>query len=226
MQIHITNATTLDAFVRRIAPHTKLSVSRLKTVFAKGFDYPHIKAFEAALNAQPAAVVSSQGADELKSKPESELTLSSSDSYVIEQLVLWLEDNVGQGTDIAFDNDGEVFSEHALSALENLIAMKTITTHGANVEAETLRFQGIIADYDAKSGCLNTLGLDSEDELESEHWDQMEDAAENLLNDISCDPELAKAIAILNATKLGSISQYLLRASRLSTEMDYLKDRV
>lgn len=218
MHISITNSASLDAFARRVAPHTSMSVSRFKSVIAKAFDYGHIKALEAALNATPAATE--------KATQQSSNELSSSDSYIVEQLILWLEDNVCQGTEIAFDNDDEVFSEQALSALNNLIALKTVSTCGANVASETLRFKNLLDSYDAEAGCLNSLGLDSEDELESEHWGQMEDSAEKLLSDLAAEPELAKAIAILNATQLGSISKYLFAFSEMSKNMEYLKDKI
>ena len=36
----------------------------------------------------------------------------------IEALLEWLEDNVGMGTDIHFDNDGQIKSEQVLNALQ------------------------------------------------------------------------------------------------------------
>lgn len=41
--------------------------------------------------------------------------------YIVEQLILWLEDNVGMETNIYFDNDERVDSEIAIGALKQLL---------------------------------------------------------------------------------------------------------
>lgn len=47
------------------------------------------------------------------------------DIYIIEQLILWLEDNVDMGSGIHFDNEFEIHSEIAVRALVRLLPHKS-----------------------------------------------------------------------------------------------------
>lgn len=222
VSISIVNADTLDTFVRRVAPHTSIPVTRLKTAIAKAFGYSHIKAFEAALNAQsptPAPQVNA---------------LSTSEQYAIEQLKYWLEDNVDQGTDIAFDNDEEIFSEQVLAALNTLLSgqPKTPTAVPGTSDIDPLVDEISASlnqvEKDVRKIVLNLAEVDSVSQIDSETYDNAEDAffeeAERLFDaDHGASKELAKGLALLRRNGLVELASALQSAHLQYHVMDFLR---
>jgi hypothetical protein len=106
MQIIIDSPAALDKFAANTEQHTKIPKTRLKSAIAKGAGFSHIKALETAL--KPAA---SSPAPHVPPLP-----------YAMQQLKSWLDDNVDMGTDIHFDNDGEITSEEVVTAWESWLS--------------------------------------------------------------------------------------------------------
>lgn len=60
--------------------------------------------------------------------------LTNQENNIIKSLEAWLEDNVDQGTDIAFDNDGAVTSVECLPVLSKIIKCLTPTAISAELK--------------------------------------------------------------------------------------------
>lgn len=119
MKIIIDSKTSLHDFATRVAKHTNMPVTRLKTAIAKGFAFSHIAAFESALEANKAPITATE--------PQTIATPSEQslpDGIVAKLIILrdWLQDNADGNSDICFDDDGKVTSKVLLPELERLIA--------------------------------------------------------------------------------------------------------
>lgn len=118
MKIIIDSKDSLHAFATRVAPHTKMPVTRLKTAIAKGFSCTHIAALEAALE-------SNKAHSQVTDAQATTATVSALPDDVVTQLTIlrdWLRDNADGNSDICFDDDGQVTSDVLLPALERLLA--------------------------------------------------------------------------------------------------------
>lgn len=73
-------------------------------------------------------------------------------TYAVQQLLLWLEDNIDCGSTLHFDNEGQVTSQQVLSALrECLTPPAQLAEHHQNVSmllAQTLLLQRVSAPND------------------------------------------------------------------------------
>lgn len=216
MHISIIDPKTFDAFVRRIAPQTTIPVTRLKTAIAKAFGFDHIKAFESALApctaAQPAKAA-----------------LSHDEQYILSQLAAWLEDNVDQGTEIAFDNDEEVYSEHALSALNNLLGQADTSQDACEPELLDSVKRSLERERETiERTTLSLAEVDSVDELDHEHYTQAEDAfivesgrlfdVDNMMAN-----ELEKGLLLLKSHGLTNLAHALRSAHLQYHVMEYLR---
>jgi hypothetical protein len=117
MQIIIDSPAALDKFAANTEQHTKIPKTRLKSAIAKGAGFSHVKALETAL--KPAA---SSPAPHVPPLP-----------YAMQQLKSWLDDNVDMGTDIHFDNDGEITSEEVATAWEQWVSKQPVNTSSSEL---------------------------------------------------------------------------------------------
>lgn len=206
MQIIIDSKNALDQHATKVAKFTKLSPNALKTAIAKAYGHDHITAFTQALKA----------ADAPKPAPQ-----ATSIPYPLEQLVLWLEDNVNMGTDIHFDNDGEITSEEALPALTQMLAQ------AAPLDMDDIaKQQDDLNRFDAKASCMAAADVASDNELSLEHWEQAEEALETEAKNLASQPSLAHALAILKLHDLDDVAQAITNLTVTSKDLTYLKDTV
>lgn len=111
MHILINDKASLDEFAQRVAPHTNMPVSRLKTAMAKSYQFKHITALESALspaNAKPPYTV------------EDTFILNEKEQSALLELSYWLDDCILLEEGLTF-GDGNVTPSQVLSAVLQLI---------------------------------------------------------------------------------------------------------
>ncbi len=203
MNINIHDRNTLNAFVSKVAPHIKPGANALKTAIAHAYDYPHITALESAL-----------AHDVTSDSTPSAATIHSH----LDDLRLWLIDNVDMGTNIHFDNEGDTTSTEVLEALESLMAQVT----PLDMAAVTQRQQAFDT-FDSKDSVLTNAELTDVSELDVGHWEDAEDALVLDAKALASSPQLAHALTLLEQHGLTDIAGHIGSVAINSKDIEFLK---
>lgn len=205
MHILIQDPASLDAFVKRVAPHTKLPATRLKSAIAKAFSFSHIGGFESALTAPCSPA-----------DPHAPGRVDAADWDVLQELRDWLSDNVDGGSAICFDNDGHVESEQVLYALNRMMNSVKLCTIAPSRPAAV----------DIAQECLTRFEVDDEDALTIEHFEQSEDALCSRVVDLTSATQLHQALHLLRTSGFTDVCSMIEDLSLLSQCHEYLKKTV
>lgn len=136
MHISIQDKATLGEFVQRLAPHTNMSASRLKTAIAKSYQFKHITALEAALS--PASQ---------KASSADMIYLSEEEENALLELSYWLDDCVSLGDDVTF-GDEKITPAQVLSVILPLVYPENSRTLRLSPDGRTVL--GVFSDWCCK----------------------------------------------------------------------------
>tara|TARA_R110001583_G_scaffold52147_15_gene162259 strand:+ start:1219 stop:1830 length:612 start_codon:yes stop_codon:yes gene_type:complete len=199
---YVQNKTQLDALARKLSEHLKIPATRVRSAIAKAEGFEHISALVTALteNTQPDAANSGKRAR----------------SYAMEQFVWWLKDNVDMGSDIHFDNEGEIGSPEVLSEIEYL--------EGNSVDLQYLMVEfdsWLLAQTSNPIPFTNSRKKSMGYRSDSEFLKGTESAITEAVMSLASTPQLTKALAVLQAHGLKDVTDKLIE---LTTDGFVLKN--
>jgi hypothetical protein len=184
---YVNTESQLDTLARKLAERLKVPVTRVKSAIANAEGFEHISALNAAFSTTPS--------------PSEKEPVRVNRSHVMTQFVLWLEDNVDMGTDIHFDNEGEVNSENVLAEI-NMLNANTSVFQSLMVEFDTWWLAQTSRPDLLAASQKESVGYDSDGEF----YEGVEGAITDVAMSLSSEPQLTKALAVLQLHGLDDIA--------------------
>ena len=188
--IYVQNNTQLDTLARKIGECLKVPVTRVKSAIAKAEGFEHISTLLSAFN----TITPPEASSDNKLKR----------SHAMEQFTWWLRDNIDMGSNIHFDNEGEIDSSDILAEIELL-------------EVDAAGLQQLLVEFDAwwlaqvsrpdllAASQKESIGYESDDAF----YEGTEDAITTVAMSLADDPKLTAALAVLQLHGLSGISDKL-----------------
>jgi len=189
--LYVQSQSQLDSLATKLAQHLKAPVTRIRSAIAKAEGYSHLSAFKHALEAT----------GELESNPVEQLTIP--EIAVLNELKEWLADNVEMGTDIVFDNEGEVNSQVLLPVMDKLLNGTSSASNEVLLVANQKWIGAVLADPKALAARnYEEFGYESDDAF----FEGTEDSITDNAMAIAKHEQLAQALALLESAGLKDIS--------------------
>jgi len=189
--LYVKSVTQLDDLSNKLSKHLKAPLTRIRSAIAKAEGFEHISAFKEASSKKNSCSDSQCG-----------ISLDVQETSVLNELALWLEDNVDMSTEIFFDNDEAVDSKVVLAVVDKLLGK---TNHVEN--------EKVLSDVQE---WLKGLLLEVEGTLVSPAGDSDSTAFENVHHGISSTalnlamhPQAALSIALLESSGMGGFAHEL-----------------